>query len=88
MVFFYFSSISWKKYFKKLFAFRFGTSKRDDPLHELSKTVPGPGNYTSKSIFDKQQGAGISMVPKRPDSAFFGAKTPGPGSYNPSFTNK
>ena len=46
----------------------------------MSKTMPGPGNYNSKSIFEKAQGTGISMTPKRPDSALLGAsKIPGPG---------
>jgi len=65
----------------------FGTSSRDD-LHSMSKTLPGPGSYNLKSMFE-ETGRGTSMTPKRPNSALISAsRMPGPGAYNPVVDQK
>lgn len=69
-------------------AFRFGSSKRDDPLHNMSKTMPGPGTYSLKGEFEKS-GHGTSIVGRRPDSSYLTAsRMPGPGAYDPKPINK
>jgi hypothetical protein len=56
----------------------------------MSKTLPGPGSYEHGTMFDGDERAkGMSMVPRRPDSALTQAsKSPGPGAYEPSLSNK
>jgi len=64
---------------------RFGTSPRG--MENMSKTLPGPGSYNLKSMFEGSNGSnfrGTSLTPRRPDSALTNAsRTPGPGAYNP-----
>ena len=66
----------------------FGSSKRDrNPLHEMSKTLPGPGAYDSKSYLDNH---GTTLISRRPDSASKNTyqKAPGPGAYEPKIIPK
>lgn len=60
----------------------FGTANRDE-LAGMSRTLPGPGAYEHKGMFESPvKGGGASIVPRRPDSAIFSAgRTPGPGAY-------
>jgi len=65
----------------------FGTANRDD-INGMSRTLPGPGAYQHKGEFESPN-KGTSLVPRRPDSAFFGSgRAPGPGAYNPSLSDK
>lgn len=49
----------------------------------MSKTLPGPGTYDFKGSFEGATGKGMSLVPRRPDSALStAARSPGPGAYN------
>jgi len=66
----------------------FGSSERD-PLYGMSKTLPGPGQYDLKSNFEGTNSKGMSLVPRRPDSALVSAsRSPGPGAYNPGIIPK
>jgi hypothetical protein len=65
----------------------FGTANRDE-LNAMSKTLPGPGTYENKGIFESPT-KGTTLVPRRPDSAMFTAgRAPGPGAYNPTLSDK
>jgi len=65
----------------------FGSEQRGG-LDNMSKTLPGPGQYSHRGDFDSP-GKGTSLVPRRPDSAYLsGSRTPGPGAYAPSLTDK
>lgn len=64
----------------------FGSSERDS-IDGMNRTAPGPGAYNYKGGFE-EGGKGTSLVPRRPESALFAAKSPGPGAYNPSLSMK
>ena len=66
----------------------FGLARRDrDLLHEISKTLPGPGAYDLKRDLDNH---GTTLVSRKPDSAlrYTSQNAPGPGAYEPKLIPK
>jgi len=67
--------------------YAFGTAGRDE-LNAMSRTLPGPGAYDNKGIFESPS-KGATIGSRRPDSAMFtSGRYPGPGAYTPSLSDK